>query len=189
MLKTDVFVWLTVNCKSLNFCSVDTLSAQLHCHMGYLFIATTRTVHTSRTAVLHAILSFLISLFAVYYSQSHKILQFYWFQILLSKKVGGGGMAPLAPWVFFPCISVAKTVSKKIGTMICSTKFLSSVVALYLYKSTIPTCMDTFVMSVLVLLVTTWSCYISYRKRYVGLLILHLLPLLNSWLIVEMLPA
>ena len=35
MLKTDVFVWLTVNCKSLNFCSVDTLSAQLHCHMDY----------------------------------------------------------------------------------------------------------------------------------------------------------
>ena len=102
---------------------------------------------------------------------------------------GGGGMAPLAPWVCRPCICVAKTVSKKIGTMICSTKFLSSVAALYLYKSTIPTCMDTFVMSVLVLLVTTWSCYIGYRNRYVGLLILHLLPLLNSWPIVEMLPA
>ena len=184
-----MFVWLTVNDKSLNFCSVETLSAQLHCHMDYLFIAATQTVHTSRTAVLHAILSFLISLFAVYYPQSHKILQCYCFQILLSKKVGGGGMAPLAPWVCRPCISVAKTVSKKIGTMICSTKFLSSVAALYLYKSTIPTCMDTFVMSVLVLLVTTWSCYIGYRNRYVGLLILHLLPLLNSWLIVEMLPA
>ena len=91
MLKTDVFVWLIVNCKSLNFCLVDTLSAQLHCHMDYLFIATTRTVHTSRTAVLHAILSFLISLFAVYYPQSHKILQFYCFQILLSKKVEGHG--------------------------------------------------------------------------------------------------
>ena len=35
MLKTGVFVWFTVNCKSLNFCSVDTLSAQLHCHMDY----------------------------------------------------------------------------------------------------------------------------------------------------------
>ena len=35
MLKTDVFVWLIVNCKSLNFCLVDTLSAQLHCHMDY----------------------------------------------------------------------------------------------------------------------------------------------------------
>ena len=33
MLKTDVFVWLTVNCKSLNFRSVDTFLAQLHCHM------------------------------------------------------------------------------------------------------------------------------------------------------------
>ena len=35
MLKTDVLGWLTVNCKSLNFRSVDTLSAQLHCHMDY----------------------------------------------------------------------------------------------------------------------------------------------------------
>ena len=94
MLKTDVFVWLTVNCKSLNFCSVDTLSAQLHCHMDYFIYCPTRTVHTCRTAALHAILSFLISLFASYDPQSHKILQFYCFQILLSKKVG----KPWPPW-------------------------------------------------------------------------------------------
>ena len=35
MSKTDVFVWLTVNNKSLNFRSVDALSAQLHPHMDY----------------------------------------------------------------------------------------------------------------------------------------------------------
>ena len=35
MLKIDVFVWLTVNCESLNFRSVDTLLAQLYCHMDY----------------------------------------------------------------------------------------------------------------------------------------------------------
>ena len=34
-------------------------------------------------------------------------------------------------------ISIAKTASKKIGTLICSMKFLSPKVALYLYKSTI----------------------------------------------------
>ena len=33
-------------------------------------------------------------------------------------------------------ISIAKTVSKKIGALICSMKFLSPEVALYLYKST-----------------------------------------------------
>ena len=38
-------------------------------------------------------------------------------------------------------ISIAKTASKKIGALICSTKFLSSEVALYLYKSTICPCM------------------------------------------------
>ena len=39
-------------------------------------------------------------------------------------------------------ISVAKTASKKIGTLIRSMKFLSPEVALYLYKSTIRPCME-----------------------------------------------
>ena len=39
-------------------------------------------------------------------------------------------------------ISVAKTVSKKIGALICCTKFLSPEAALYLYKSTICPCME-----------------------------------------------
>ena len=44
-------------------------------------------------------------------------------------------------WVFY-IISIAKTASKKIGVLICSMKFLSSEVALYLYKSTICPCME-----------------------------------------------
>ena len=39
-------------------------------------------------------------------------------------------------------ISIAKTVSKKIGVLIRSIKFLSHEVALYLYKSTICPCME-----------------------------------------------
>ena len=39
-------------------------------------------------------------------------------------------------------ISIAKTASKKIGALICSMKFLSPEVALYLCKSTIPPCME-----------------------------------------------
>ena len=39
-------------------------------------------------------------------------------------------------------ISIAKTAFKKIGALICSMKFLSPEVALYLYKSTIQTCME-----------------------------------------------
>ena len=38
-------------------------------------------------------------------------------------------------------ISIAKTASKKIGALICSMKFLSPEVTLYLYKSTICPCM------------------------------------------------
>ena len=39
-------------------------------------------------------------------------------------------------------ISISKTASKKIGTLICSMKFLSAEVPLYLYKSTIRLCME-----------------------------------------------
>ena len=39
-------------------------------------------------------------------------------------------------------ISIAKTTSKKIGVLICSMMFLSPEVALYLYKSTIRSCME-----------------------------------------------
>ena len=39
-------------------------------------------------------------------------------------------------------VSIAKTASKKIGALICSMKFLSPEVVLYLYKSTIWPCME-----------------------------------------------
>ena len=39
-------------------------------------------------------------------------------------------------------ISIAKTASKKIGTLIRSMKFLSPEVALYLYQSTIRPCIE-----------------------------------------------
>ena len=39
-------------------------------------------------------------------------------------------------------ISIVKTASKKIGALIHSMKFLSHEVALYLYKSTIHSCME-----------------------------------------------
>ena len=39
-------------------------------------------------------------------------------------------------------ISIAKAASKKIGALICSMKFLSPEVALYLYKSSIQLCLE-----------------------------------------------
>ena len=80
-------------------------------------------------------------------------------------------------------ISIAKTASKKIGALIRSIKFLSPGVALYLDKSTIRPCME-------------YCCHVwpgapntSYKNGYAGLLVLHLLLLLNPWFIVEMWPA
>ena len=44
-------------------------------------------------------------------------------------------------WGFY-IISITKTAFKKIGALIRSIKFLSPVVALYLYKSTIRPCVE-----------------------------------------------
>ena len=44
--------------------------------------------------------------------------------------------------MFYIIMSIAKTASKKIGALICSMKFLSPEVALYLYKSTIRPCIE-----------------------------------------------
>ena len=82
-------------------------------------------------------------------------------------------------------ISIAKTASKKIGALIHSVKFLSSEAALYLYKSTICPCTEYCCH--------IWagapSCYLECCQlllEYAGLLVLHLLLLLNPWLIIKM---
>ena len=78
-------------------------------------------------------------------------------------------------------ISITKTASRKIGALIRSMKFFSSEVALYLYKSTIRSCMEYCCH----VLAGAPSCYYGYA----GLLVLHLLLLLNPWPIAEMWPA
>ena len=65
----------------------------------------------------------------------------------------------------------------KIGALICSMKFLSPEVVLYLYKSTIRPCMEYCCH--------VWagapSCYLELldKLQNAGLLVLHLLLLLN----------
>ena len=91
-------------------------------------------------------------------------------------------------WVSY-IIFIVKTVSNKIGALIRSMMFLSPEVALYLYKSTIRLCMEYCCH--------VWagasSCYLELldklQNRYAGLLVLHLLLLLNPWLIVKIWPA
>ena len=55
-------------------------------------------------------------------------------------------------------ISIGKTASKKIGALICSMKFLSPEVALYLYKSTICPCMEYCCHFWAGAPVATWIC-------------------------------
>ena len=97
MLKTDVFVWLTVNCKSLNFFSVDTLSAQLHCHMDYFIY----WHHANSTHLPY-------SIFACNFEFSslviHKVTKLYnstVFKFYLAKKWGHGPLLP-HPRVCYP---------------------------------------------------------------------------------------
>ena len=76
-------------------------------------------------------------------------------------------------------ISIAKTASKKTGAFLLRL-FCISINLLYGHA------WNTVFMSGLVLLIATWNYWISYKNGYAGLLVLHLLPLLNPWLIVEM---
>ena len=84
---------------------------------------------------------------------------------------------PLLNWI----ISIAKAASKKIGALIHSVKFLSSEAALCLYKSTICPCMEYYCH----IWAVAPSCYL---QEYAGLLVFHLLLLLNTWHNVEMWP-
>ena len=91
-------------------------------------------------------------------------------------------------WGFY-IISLVKTASRKIGALIHSVRFLSPEIALYLYKSTIHPCMKYCCH----VWVGAPSCYLELldklQKRNAGLFVLHLLLLLNPWLIVEMRPV
>ena len=58
-----------------------------------------------------------------------------------SFKMLGWTFSPKLDWGLY-IISIAKTSSKKIGALICSMKFLSPKVTLYLYRYTIRPCME-----------------------------------------------
>ena len=64
-------------------------------------------------------------------------------------------------------------------------KFVSPEVALYLYKSTIRPCIDYCCHT----RAGAPSCFLELLDKVQKLLVFHLLPLLNPWLIVEMQPA
>ena len=84
-------------------------------------------------------------------------------------------------------ISNANTASKKNRALIHSMKFLSPEIALYLYRSTIRPCIEYCCH----VSAGAPSCYLELldkllKRIHIGLLVLHLLPLLSPWLIVEM---
>ena len=93
-------------------------------------------------------------------------------------------------WGFY-FTSIAKTVPKKIGALICSMKFLSPEVALYLSKSTIQPTMEycCHIWEQLSCSQLLLGVQISYKNGYAGSLFIHLLPLLNPWFIIKMQPA
>ena len=105
-----------------------------------------------------------------------------------SFKILGLTFSSKLDWGYY-IISIAKTAPKKIRALIRSMKFLSPEVALYIYKYTTCQCMKYCCH--------VWagapSCYLELldklQKKYAGLLVLHLVLLLNPWFIVKMWPA
>ena len=88
-------------------------------------------------------------------------------------------------------VSLAKTGCKKVGAFIPSMKFLSFKVGLYLSKYVIQSCLKYCLLCLygLVLLVAILISRISYRSKYVGLLVICMLLLWNPWLIIEIYSA
>ena len=76
--------------------------------------------------------------------------------------------------------SNAISISKEIGGLIRFKKF--PVFTIYFHKSTMWPARNTIAISGLVPLIATWICLVSDTS---GLLVLHLLFLVNSWLTVE----
>ena len=74
-------------------------------------------------------------------------------------------------WVPY-VVSIVETASNKFVALISSMKFLSPKVERFLYKSTIQPGME--------------YCSHVPRSGYVGLMVIHLLPLLNPWFIDRM---
>ena len=68
-------------------------------------------------------------------------------------------------------------------------ELVSELESLYLCKSTICPCMEYCWNTGIVPLVATWNCYTNYKNEYAGLLVLHLLLLLNPWLIAKTWPT
>ena len=85
-------------------------------------------------------------------------------------------------------ISIAKTASKKIGALIRSMKFLSLEVALYHDKSTIRPCIE-YCCHTLAGAPSGYLELLEKLQKRTCRLVLHLLLLMNPWLIVEMWPA
>ena len=79
-------------------------------------------------------------------------------------------------------ISVAKTATKKIGTLIRSMKFLSSEVALYLYKFTIQPCKEYCYH----VWVGAPSCFLELLDKLQKRICRTVGSLLNPWLPIEM---
>ena len=74
-----------------------------------------------------------------------------------SFKMLGLNFSSKSDWGFY-IISIAKTASKKMGTLIHSMKFLSPEVVLYLYESTIRPCMEYCCHFWAGAPITTWTC-------------------------------
>ena len=85
----------------------------------------------------------------------------------------------------FYIASIAKTTSKKVGKLIRCIKFITPDIALCFRKSTVEPCLKYYCY--------VWAGAPGYLYKleftktcgYLGLLVLHLRPVLNHWLIVE----
>ena len=111
----------------------------------------------------------------------------YIFEEDLSFKILGLSFSSELDWDYY-IVSIAKAASKKIGTFILWSFFPPKLLSVSV-TSPYGLAWNTVAMSGRVSVVAAWIFYISYINGYVGLLVEHLVPPLNPWIILEMLPV
>ena len=88
-------------------------------------------------------------------------------------------------WIRALILTIAKTVSKKIETLISCLKFLCLEVALYFFKGTIRPCMENY-LRWCIKLFYSWNILDKLQKRVCRTVALSLISLMNPCFVVEM---
>ena len=117
------------------------------------------------------------------------LLMWKWMDLFLSKMylLRCWGCLSLLNWIgALTSVLLLKPCPRKLDLWFILWRFLFRRLLCISIDSPYSHAWNTVVMSGLVLLTASWNFYLSYKNRYIGLLVLHLLPFLKPWVIIQL---